>query len=67
VNAQNYMEETHNIVNLATLSETLVGLQKQALSYRRDIVREDYLNKFYEQYLMPIENHPKPKEIEMIT
>lgn len=50
-----YLEENHNLLNLATLSQTLVGLQSQALSYRRDVVLKDYLNKFYEQYLMPLE------------
>lgn len=30
------------------------GIAKQALSYRRDVVGRDYLNKFYEEYLMPM-------------
>ena len=33
----------------------MVGLSEQALSYRRDVNLKDYLNKFYEEYLMPHE------------
>lgn len=51
----NYLEENQNVINLKTLSQTLVGLSEQALSFRRDVVRKDYLNKFYEDYLMPLE------------
>jgi hypothetical protein len=43
------------VINLSTLSQTLIGLSEQALSYRRDVNRKDYLNKFYEEYLMPHE------------
>ena len=32
-----------------------MGLSEQALSYRRDVNGKDYLNKFYEDYLMPLE------------
>lgn len=42
---------------MKTLSQTLVGLSEQALSYRRDVVGKDYLNKFYEDYLMPYEKN----------
>ena len=51
----NYLEENQNLINLKTLSESLVGLSEQALSYRRDVLGKDYLNKFYEDYLMPLE------------
>jgi len=51
----NYLEENQNVISLKTLSQTLIGLSEQALSYRRDVTRTDYLNKFYEQYLMPME------------
>lgn len=50
-----YMEESHNLIDLSTLSRTLVGLSNQALSFRRDTVRKEYLNKFYEELLMPLE------------
>lgn len=40
---------------MKTLSQSLVGLAEQALSYRRDVQGKDYLNKFYEDYLMPEE------------
>lgn len=51
----NYLEENQNVINLKTLSQALVGLSEQALSYRRDVTGRDYLNKFYEEYLMPME------------
>ena len=43
------------MISLKTLSQTLVGLADQALSHRRNVVGKDYLNKFYEEYLMPLE------------
>lgn len=51
----NYLEENQNVINLKSLSQALVGLSEQALSYRRDVLGKDYLNKFYEDYLMPLE------------
>ena len=42
-------------MRLHTLSSTLVGIEKQALSYRRDIVDKDYPTEFYEKLLMPEE------------
>ena len=42
-------------MRLHTLSSTLVGIQKQAMSYRRDIVDRDYPTEFYEKLLMPEE------------
>jgi len=49
------LEENQNIINLKSLSQSLVGLAEQALSYRRDIQGRDYLNTFYEDLLMPLE------------
>ena len=40
-------------MNLHTLSSTLVGIQKQVLSYRRDAADKDYPSEFYENYLDP--------------
>jgi hypothetical protein len=51
----NYLEENQNMISLRTLSQALIGLSEQALSYRRDVNGKDYLNKFYEEYLMPLE------------
>ena len=51
----NNLEENQNVINLKSLSQSLVGLSEQALSYRRDIQGRDYLNKFYEDLLMPLE------------
>lgn len=70
--SENYLEENQNVINLRTLSQTLTGLSEQALSYRRDVNKQDYLNKFYEQYLMPLEdkaalfNH-EPRNLERAT
>ena len=58
----NYLEENQNVINLKTLSQALVGLSEQALSFSRDIQRRDYLNKFYEDYLMPLEHKPHNNE-----
>jgi hypothetical protein len=55
---KNYLKEDQTIISLSTLSKTLVGLSEQALSFRRDTNKKDYLHKFYEQYLMPWENAP---------
>jgi hypothetical protein len=49
------MEEDQNKMSLENLSHCLIGLSKQCQSYRRDVLKKDYLNKFYEQYLMPLE------------
>jgi len=40
---------------LKTLSQTLVGLSEQSLSFRRDVHKRDYLHSFYEDYLLPLE------------
>lgn len=65
--SKNYIEENQNVISLKTLSQSLVGLAEQALSYRRDAVGKDYLNKFYEEYLHPLENSkyetPSQKEL----
>ena len=45
--------ENHNKISLYTLSSTLVGVQQQVLSYRRDAVDMDYPTEFYEKYLDP--------------
>ena len=40
-------------MRLHTLSSILVGIEKQALSYRRDISDKDYPSEFYEKLLNP--------------
>ena len=40
---------------MKTLSQTLVGLSEQSLSFRRDVHKRDYLHSFYEDYLLPLE------------
>jgi hypothetical protein len=42
-------------MNLKTLSNVLIGLADQALSFRRDVRDHDYPTKFYEDLLMPEE------------
>ena len=59
----NYLEENQNIISLKTLSQALVGLSEQALSYRRDVNGKDYLHKFYKDYLMPMEKHISGNEV----
>lgn len=49
---ESLLSEDHNLLSLSTLSQALVGLQKQALIYRRDIVLKDYLHPFYEKFTM---------------
>ena len=51
-------------MDLGTLSRTLVGLSNQALSYSRDVVKNDYLHKFYEESLMPEERYNAVKEFQ---
>lgn len=50
--------EKNNELSLGNLSEILVGLSEQALSFRRDAVDRDYPNEFYEKLLMPEEFRP---------
>ena len=42
-------------MRIHTLSSTLVGLEKQALSYRRDIFDNDYPTEFYQKLMLPEE------------
>jgi len=48
-------KDLYTDLNMHTLSSTLVGLEQQALSYRRDIVDRDYPTEFYEQLNLPEE------------
>ena len=41
------LKEDHDKISLSSLSQTLVGLQRQALSYRREARDRDYLNEAY--------------------
>ena len=47
--------DTFSDMRLHTLSSTLVGVEKQAMSYRRDIVDHDFPTEFYEKLLSPEE------------
>ncbi len=45
-------EESHNEMTLEDLSRVIVGVEKQALSYRRDAVDKDYLNEKFRAKLL---------------
>lgn len=49
--------DEYSQMRLHTLSSTLVGIQKQAMSFRRDAVDKDYPSEFYEKLLMPEEEY----------
>ena len=42
------LDETHDKISLASLSQSLVGLSRQALSHRREPNGKDYLHSYYE-------------------
>mmetsp|Transcript_31265 Transcript_31265/g.47846 ORF Transcript_31265/g.47846 Transcript_31265/m.47846 type:complete len:364 (+) Transcript_31265:1222-2313(+) len=44
------LSEDHDKISMSSLSQTLVGLEKQALSYRRDANDKDYLHEFYKEH-----------------
>ena len=39
----------HDKISLGSLSQTLIGLSQQALSYRREAHDQDYLHRFYDE------------------
>jgi len=47
------LEEMHDRISLGSLSQSLIGLSRQALSYRREAQDQDYLHKFYEERATP--------------
>lgn len=53
--------ENHNAMSLGHLSDILVGLAEQSLSFRRDAKDKDYPNKHYEELLMPEERRQENK------
>jgi len=40
----------HDNISLSSLSRSLIGLNKQALSFRKEALGKDYLHKFYEDH-----------------
>ena len=50
------LDEEHDKISLSSLSQTLVGLHSQCLSYRRESNDRDYLHEFYEELAMEQEN-----------
>ena len=50
--------ESNHDLTLGSLSDILVGLSQQALSFRRDACDRDYPHEFYEKLLMPEEQRP---------
>ena len=47
------LDEPHDRISLGSLSQSLIGLSRQALSYRREAQDRDYLHKFYEESATP--------------
>ena len=47
------LKDLYTELNMHTLSSTLVGIEQQAMSYRRDIIDNDYPTEFYEKICMP--------------
>jgi len=43
------LDEMHDKISLGSLSQALIGLSKQALSFRKEAHGIDYLHKFYEK------------------
>jgi|DEB0MinimDraft_12_1074336.scaffolds.fasta_scaffold09839_4 hypothetical protein len=51
----------HDKISLSSLSKSLIGLSKQALSFRKEVQGKDYLHKFYEDHATQTEvdqDHP---------
>lgn len=44
-------KDKHNEMNAQSFSQILVGLERQALSYRLDIKDKDYPSEFYARYV----------------
>ena len=49
-------------MTLQALSSTLIGLEKQAMSFRRDIIDCDYPSEFYEKLMHPEEQYIERQE-----
>lgn len=49
------LNEDHDKISLSSLSQSLIGLSNQALSYRKEAGGDDYLHKFYENHLTQTE------------
>lgn len=58
--------ENHNDMSLGNVSDILVGLAEQSLSFRRDAKDKDYPNKQYEDLLMPEERRQDNKTTSFI-
>lgn len=56
------LEELHDKISLGSLSQSLIGLSQQALSYRKEANGHDYLHNYYEKhattYEMTDPKHP---------
>lgn len=50
------LDEAHDKISLSSLSQSLIGLSSQALSFRRESNDRDYLHKFYEQLTLEKEH-----------
>ena len=50
LNKEITINDQQDVISLESLSQILIGLSDQALSYRREANDNDYLNKFYEDH-----------------
>ena len=56
------LDEAHDKISLSSLSQTLVGLASQALSFRREPNGKDYLHEYYEQLALETEKQAESYE-----
>ena len=45
------LNEPHDKISLASLSQSLIGLSHQALSFRKEVHGQDFLHDFYQEHL----------------
>lgn len=45
------LNEKHDLISVGSLSQSLIGLSQQALSFRKDAQDKDFLHKFYEDHV----------------
>ena len=58
----------HDKISLSSLSQALVGLASQALSFRREPNGKDYLHEYYEQLALEAEKQAERlEELDLLT
>lgn len=46
-----YLEDEISLISLSSITDALIGLNEQALGFRKEALGKDYLHKFYEDHL----------------